>query len=301
MTEETPAIEIRGLVRKYRTTEAVNGLDLTVKRGRCYGFFGRNGAGKTTTIKCILNHLRPTSGIIRVFGIEPQRDEVAVKSKLAYVPENIAFYPWMTVRGMLDYAASFREHWSRKLEEDLLDRFGLDEKKKVAGLSKGMRAQLALLCAVCPEPEMLLLDEPTSGLDPIVRREFIRTVIGVYQEGDPGNRTVFVSTHMISEFEGLIDEYTIIEDGRVLMTCEAETARDIFKRVRLRFDGDLPNVAGEGIAHVEANGTQLEILTSEFTEDLKSRLSELHPVEMQIENLTLEEIFVATPHLRGKE
>ncbi|MCA9436745.1 MAG: ABC transporter ATP-binding protein, partial [Candidatus Omnitrophica bacterium] len=267
----------------------------------CYGFFGRNGAGKTTTIKCILNHLRPTSGIIRVFGIEPQRDEVAVKSKLTYVPENVAFYPWMTVRGMLDYAASFREHWSRRLEEDLIERFGLDEKKKVSGLSKGMRAQLALLCAVCPEPEMLLLDEPTSGLDPIVRREFIRTVIGAYQEGDPGNRTVFVSTHMIAEFEGLIDEYTIIEDGKALMTCEAETARETFKRVRLRFDGDLPNVAGEGIAHVEANGTQLEILTSEFTEDLKVRLSEYHPVEMQIENLTLEEIFVATPHLRGKE
>ncbi|MCA9447888.1 MAG: ABC transporter ATP-binding protein [Candidatus Omnitrophica bacterium] len=301
MTAEIPAIEIRGLVRKFRNTEAVNGLDLTVKRGRCYGFFGRNGAGKTTTIKCILNHLRPTSGIIRVFGIEPQRDEVAVKSKLTYVPENVAFYPWMTVRGMLDYAASFREHWSRRLEEDLIERFGLDVKKKISGLSKGMRAQLALLCAVCPEPEMLLLDEPTSGLDPIVRREFIRTVIGAYQEGDPGNRTVFVSTHMIAEFEGLIDEYTIIEDGKALMTCEAETARETFKRVRLRFDGDLPNVAGEGIAHVEANGTQLEILTSEFTEDLKVRLSEYHPVEMQIENLTLEEIFVATPHLRGKE
>ncbi|MCA9440186.1 MAG: ABC transporter ATP-binding protein, partial [Candidatus Omnitrophica bacterium] len=190
MTEEIPAIEIRGLVRKFRSTEAVNGLDLTVQRGRCYGFFGRNGAGKTTTIKCILNHLRPTSGIIRVFGIEPQRDEVAVKSKLTYVPENVAFYPWMTVRGMLDYAASFREHWSRRLEEDLIERFGLDVKKKISGLSKGMRAQLALLCAVCPEPEMLLLDEPTSGLDPIVRREFIRTVIGAYQEGDPGNRTV---------------------------------------------------------------------------------------------------------------
>src|SRR5215813_5641401 len=101
-----PIIEIAGLARRFGHTDAVNGLDLTVAPGRCYGFFGRNGAGKTTTIKCLLNLLRPTSGAVRLFGLDPARDEVDVKSRLAYVPDAVAFYPWMTVREALDYAAS---------------------------------------------------------------------------------------------------------------------------------------------------------------------------------------------------
>jgi ABC-2 type transport system ATP-binding protein len=101
--------------------------------------------------------------------------------------------------------------------------------KKTAALSKGQRTQLALIGAICPEPELLLLDEPTSGLDPIVRREFIETVIGAYQSGDPERRTVFVSTHLISEFEGLIDEFTII-GGRDLLTMEADAARKRFQK-----------------------------------------------------------------------
>src|ERR1041385_212858 len=192
MSTESAVIETNGLKRGYGRVEAVNGLDLTVRAGRCYGFFGRNGAGKTTTIKCLLNLLRPQSGNVRVFGLDPRRNEVAVKSRLAYVPDAVAFYPWMRVRDTLDYLASFRARWNRDLETDLLRRFGLDPGQKASALSKGQRTQLALIGAICPEPELLVLDEPTSGLDPIVRREFIETVIGAYQSGDPDKRTVFV-------------------------------------------------------------------------------------------------------------
>ena len=107
----TSVIEIRDLVRRYGRTDAVNGLSLTVAPGRCYGFFGRNGAGKTTTIKCLLNLIRPTAGDVRVFGLDPRRHEVEVKSRLAYVPDFVAFYPWMTVRQTLDYFAAFRARW----------------------------------------------------------------------------------------------------------------------------------------------------------------------------------------------
>ena len=209
-----PVIELKNLTRRYGKLDAVNGLSLSVKPGKCYGFFGRNGAGKTTTIKCLLNLLQPTNGTVRVFGLDPQQQQVAVKSRLAYVPDAVAFYPWMTVRDTLNYLASFRADWNGAIEADLLARFGLDEQKKTSSLSKGQRTQLALISAICPEPELLVLDEPTSGLDPIVRREFIETVIGAYQSGGDGNRTVFVSTHLISEFEGLIDEFTIIDGGK---------------------------------------------------------------------------------------
>jgi ABC-2 type transport system ATP-binding protein len=104
----------------------------------------------------------------------------------------------MTVREALDYLASFREHWNTKTETELLRRFRLDPSKKTSALSKGQKTQVALIAAVCPETDLLLLDEPTSGLDPIVRREFIETVIGTYQECNPGNRTILVSTHLIA-------------------------------------------------------------------------------------------------------
>jgi ABC-2 type transport system ATP-binding protein len=230
MTADTPVIEISNLVRRYGRHDAVRGLSLRVAPGRCYGFFGRNGAGKTTTIKCLLNLLRPTSGTVRVFGLDPHRDEVAVKSRLSYVPDNVAFYPWMTVRDTLDYAASFRTTWNEETERALLSQFRLDTGRKTSHLSKGQRTQLALIAAICPEPELLVLDEPTSGLDPIVRREFIRTVIGAYQDGDPGRRTVLVSTHLISEFEGLIDEFTIVDEGREVLTLGADAARGRFEK-----------------------------------------------------------------------
>ncbi len=228
MTPETPVIEITNLVRRFGGHDAVHGLSLRVAAGRCYGFFGRNGAGKTTTIKCLLNLLRPTSGEVRVFGLDPRRDEVAIKARLAYVPDHVAFYPWMTVRDTLDYFAAFRARWNDGTETALLDRFRLDVRQRTSHLSKGQRTQLALVAAICGEPELLVLDEPTSGLDPIVRREFIQTVIGAYQDADPERRTVFVSTHLIAEFEGLIDEFTIIDAGHEVLTLEADAARGRF-------------------------------------------------------------------------
>jgi ABC-2 type transport system ATP-binding protein len=293
VAEHENAVEVRDLVRSYGKTDAVDGLSFAVRAGRCYGLFGRNGAGKTTTLKCLLNHLRPRSGSVRLFGMDPAREDVAIKARLAYVPESVAFYPWMTVRETLDYAASFRAHWNRELESDLLKRFALDNSRRVDELSKGMKAQLALVCAVAPEPDLLLLDEPTSGLDPVVRRDFVRAVIGAYLSGAPGRRTVLVSTHLISEFEGLIDEFTIVERGRDRLTLEAERARERFKRVRLRFGGAPPEIREPEVSRVEGAGREVELTTFDYSEDLHSRLEKLRPEWMEVENLSLEEIFIA--------
>jgi ABC-2 type transport system ATP-binding protein len=294
MNTENPVIEIRDLVRRYGRTDAVNGLNLRVQPGRCYGFFGRNGAGKTTTIKCLLNLLRPTSGEARLFGLDPARHEVAVKSRLAYVPDHVAFYPWMTVRGTLDYFASFRGHWNHDTERALLDRFRLDPRQKTSHLSKGQRTQLALITAVCPEPELLVLDEPTSGLDPIVRREFIETIIGAYQEAEPGRRTVFVSTHLISEFEGLIDEFTIIDQGRAVLSLAADAARERYQKIYARFAIE-PGALELGGARVLRRGPRdLEVVVNGNAADVFDRLKARSPEDLTMEALTLEEIFVAT-------
>ncbi len=296
----TPAVEVRGLHLSYGRLEAVAGLDLTVQRGRCYGLFGRNGAGKTTTMKALLNLLRPQAGTIRICGLDPTRDEVAVKARVGYVPDTIAFYPWMTVRDTLDYLASFRERWNEGVERDLLARFDLDEQKKVTALSKGQRTQLALVGAIAPEPELLLLDEPTSGLDPIVRREFVETVVGAYQDGGgETERTILVSTHLISEFEGLIDEFTIIDKGRTVLTLDADTARSRFQKLRVRFPGEAPSVTIPGALHVRRDGRELEILVNGRADEVRGALAAHQPEAVQTESLSLEEVFIASQHLRS--
>jgi ABC-2 type transport system ATP-binding protein len=294
MSTDTPVIEIDRLVRRYGRTDAVEGLSLRVEPGRCYGFFGRNGAGKTTTIKCLLNLLRPTSGSVRVFGLDPARHEVEVKSRLAYVPDAVAFYPWMTVRQTLEYFGSFRRAWNQELERSLLDRFRLDPRQKASHLSKGQRTQLALMTAICPEPDLLVLDEPTSGLDPIVRREFIETVIGAYQEGAPGRRTVFVSTHLISEFEGLIDEFTIIDRGRDVLTLDADTARARHQKIFARFAAEPGALTLTGARILRQRGREVEVLVdgnaAAVTDQLRARSVE----SLETQPLSLEEIFVAS-------
>src|SRR3989454_11264161 len=294
MTNHAPAIEIHNLVCRYGHTDAVDGLNLRVAAGRCYGLFGRNGAGKTTTIKCLLNLIRPTSGETRVFGLDPVRDEVAVKSRVAYVPDLVAFYPWMTVEDTLGYFASFRRHWNTATEISLVKQFRLDPRQKTSHLSKGQRTQLALICAICPEPELLVLDEPTSGLDPIVRREFVETVIGAYQSGEPEKRTVFVSTHLISEFEGLIDEFTIIEQGRELLTMTADAARERFRKVQVRFPNEPPRLDLSSALRVRQEGREMELLLNGSADRLLELLRANPAGIVRSESLSLEEIFLVS-------
>jgi len=281
MTNEAPAIEIRNLVRRYGRTDAVNGLDLRVEPGRCYGFFGRNGAGKTTTIKCLLNLLRPTSGEVRVFGLDPAKDEVAVKSRVAYVPDHVAFYPWMTVRATLDYFASFRARWNRDTERMLVDQFRLDPRQKTSHLSKGQRTQVALITAVCAEPDLLVLDEPTSGLDPIVRR------------------AVFVSTHLISEFEGLIDDFTIIDGGRAVLSLAADAARARYQKIYARFGSEPGAIDLAGARVLRRGPRDIEVVVNGNAAAVMERLKGRAPEALTMEALTLEEIFMATVEPQG--
>src|SRR5579864_3394272 len=277
MNSSAPAIQIENLAYTYGKTEAVHEVSLQVQPGRCYGLFGRNGAGKTTTMKCLLNLLRPQRGQVRVFGLDPAKREVEVKRLLSYVPDQVAFYPWMSVRETLDYLASFRAHWNRDIEQDLFQRFGLDPKQRTGSLSKGQRTQVALIAAVCPETDLLVLDEPTSGLDPIVRREFIEAVIGAYQQGIPGNRTILVSTHLITEFEGLIDEFTIIDRGCAVLTLNSDQARERYQKISARFAQSPPELDLQSALRVRRNGRELEVIANGTGAELLERLRAHNP------------------------
>jgi ABC-2 type transport system ATP-binding protein len=200
----------------------------------------------------------------------------------------------MTVRETLDYFASFRERWNGETESALLAQFRLDGRQRTTALSKGQRTQLALVTAVCAEPDLLVLDEPTSGLDPIVRREFIQTVIGAYQDGAPGTRTVFVSTHLISEFEGLIDEFTIIDHGREVLTLAADAARERYQKIQVRFASDPGPLHLADVRMLRRQGRAMEVAVNGNAGLVCERLRALGPESIAVEALTLEEIFVST-------
>lgn len=293
MEDKTPVIEIQGLSRKLGSQQVLDNLSFTVMPGQCHGFFGRNGAGKTTTMRCMLDILHPDSGSLRLFGMDPRKEGVAIKKRLSYVPDNLELYPWMTVREGLDYLASFREHWNRDLEQHLLSQFTLKEATKVKGLSKGQKMQLALVGAVSPEPELLLLDEPTAGLDPVVRREFIETVIGAYQDTDPENRTLLISTHLLTEFEGLVDHFTIIDQGKTALSLETDQAKKRFARIRASFGQKPTELKENTIVRQEIKGHDLVLVIDDDFETIERQLQEQSPLSVEKEALDLEEIFVS--------
>jgi ABC-2 type transport system ATP-binding protein len=199
----------------------------------------------------------------------------------------------MTVRETLAYVASFRARWNRDTEATLLQTFQLDGRQKTSALSKGQRTQLALIAAVCAEPDLLVLDEPTSGLDPIVRRELIQTVIGAYQDGAPDRRTVFISTHLISEFEGLIDEFTILDRGRALLTLEADAARARYQKIQVRFATDPGPLDLPDARTLRRQGRTIEIAVNGNASGVYDALRARGPEALAMEALTLEEIFVS--------
>ena len=172
--ENGPAIEIAGLVKRFGRSVAVDHLSLSIPRGTTFGLLGPNGAGKSTTIKMLMGILSPSGGEARVLGIDVRSDPTAIKRRVGYVPEIHHIYRWMRVDEVLGFCRSCYATWNDKTYQELVELFGLDPKKKVKHLSKGMLVKLALVVAVAHEPELLLLDEPLGGLDPIVREEFSR-------------------------------------------------------------------------------------------------------------------------------
>jgi ABC-2 type transport system ATP-binding protein len=286
-------IEVKDLVVSYGERDAVKGLSLAVQPGTCHALFGRNGAGKTSTMRALLGLLRPQSGSVSMFGLDVTKHEAEVKEKLAWVPDAPGFHPWMTVRETLDYTASLRTKWDRELEAQLLERFELDLEAPTSALSKGQKTQLALACALSADPEVLVLDEPTSGLDPLVRRQFLEAVIGVFQERAPTRKTILVSTHLISEFEGVVDAFTVMSAGKAVLSTSADDARARFCRVRAWFEGDAPTaVPMKTVKPMRREGRMLELFLDGSLDEGRGWLTAQGASRVDEASLSLEDIFL---------
>jgi ABC-2 type transport system ATP-binding protein len=237
-----PVINVAGVTRRFGDKAALSAVSLSLPRGAVYGLVGANGAGKTTLIRHILGLLRAESGSVRVFGLDPVTDPVAVLSRIGYLSEENDLPGWMRVDELVRYSRAFYPAWDDAYAKELERAFALDPSAKIKNLSKGQKARLGLLAALAHRPELLVLDEPSSGLDPIVRRDILGAVIRTI--ADEG-RTVLFSSHLLEEVEQVADHVTMIDEGKIVLSAPLDAIRESH-----RVDGRVPSLDEIFVAHV---------------------------------------------------
>jgi beta-exotoxin I transport system ATP-binding protein len=254
-----PVIVTSGLSKDYGSGRGLFGLDLEVGRGEVFGFLGPNGAGKSTTMRLLLDLIKPTSGSARVLGLDAGRESLEIRGRVGFLPGDLALYPKLTGRVVLDYLAQLRGGIDRKVRDALVDRFDAELDRPIRQLSTGNRQKLGLIQAFMHEPELLILDEPIAGLDPLVQQSFHALLRDVSGEG----RTVFLSSHTLSEVERVTDRLAILRRGRLVVVDSLENLRKVaVQRLEIEFaepvDAD-QFLALAGVKEVQANGRTVTI------------------------------------------
>lgn len=221
-----PAIATSGLSKDYGAGRGVFDLDLEVRRGEVFGFLGPNGAGKSTTLRLLLGLIRPTAGAARVAGLDVTTDSLEVRRRVGFLPGDLALYPRLDGRRLLEFLASLRGGVDEVYRDSLIDRFGADVDRPVRELSTGNRQKLGLVQAFMHRPEVLILDEPISGLDPLVQRSFHTLLREVSADGT----TVLLSSHTLAEVERVTDRLAILRRGRLVVVDSVDNLRGIATR-----------------------------------------------------------------------
>ncbi|MDO8586030.1 MAG: ABC transporter ATP-binding protein [Armatimonadota bacterium] len=284
------AIETFELTKRFGKHPAVDHLSMRVPAGSVFAFLGRNGAGKTTTIRILLDLLDRTSGEARVLGLDCVKNSLEIKKRIGYVAEGQKMYDWMKVDEIIWFCKGFYPNWDDAFAAELKNKLELPGRSKVGELSRGTQAKLALLLAMAYRPELLILDEPTAGLDVLVRRDFLEGVIEIVQEE---GRTVFFSSHIVHEVERVADWVGVIDNGGLIWCSTLEELKSSVKRLVLGFDTPpsaprIPNM----LSH-EHSGRQLAITVRDYSEETLAAAKALGPKDLAVEDLSLEDIFVA--------
>jgi len=291
-----PAIELIGVSKLYGPTAAVDNLSLTIPKGTTFGLIGPNGAGKSTTIRMLMGMLAPSTGQVRVLGIDTAVDPAQIRRRVGYVPERHDIYPWMKVGEVIDFTRAFYRTWDDGFCREMFDLFELDLRKKVKQLSKGMLVKLGLLLAVSHRPEILILDEPTSGLDPIVREDFLD---GVLRAVCGGRSTVLLSSHNLDDVRRMADTVGILRQGRLIVQRGTDELLASAKRVRaVLADGHLPRWVPEGTIWQRVQRREWLLTIDGFEPAVLDRIKSENLVEsVEVSDLALGEVF--RDYIRG--
>ena len=288
----TPAIHTDGLTKHYGKVEALVDLSIDIGPGEVFGFLGPNGAGKTTMIRTILDEIRPTAGRAAILGLDTHADSVAIRRHIGYLPGDLAMYPNLTGRDLITYFGNLRGGVDWAEVDRIAERLDADLTKKIGDLSSGNRQKVGIIQAFMSTPDLLILDEPSTGLDPLVQREFQAMMREVAEAG----RTVFLSSHTLSEVQRVADRVGIIRHGH-LIALEAVTdlRRKAIRRVDLEFAGPVPTpelMAVPGVRDVLPDGTRATLSFDGQMPELLAATAGHGLRDVSTQDADLEEIFL---------
>jgi len=288
----TAIIEAERLTKCYGTHRGIVDVDLQVDQGEVFGFLGPNGAGKTTTIRTLLDLIRPTSGRVRVFGLDTTADAVAIHRRVGYLPGEFALYDRLTGGETIEYFANLRDDVDALYQADLVARFDLDPSRRFKGTRRAT-SRRGLVIALQHRPDLLVLDEPTAGLDPLVQQTFFELLRETVREG----RTAFLSSHILGEVEKTCDRVAIIRDGRIVKVDRVEALRDLSNhQVELRFATPVaPGVFASipGVSDVVAADHRLRMRVTGSIAPIVRAAASFDLVDFESREPSLEETFLA--------
>jgi ABC-2 type transport system ATP-binding protein len=286
-------IRTEKLTKFYGSHRGIVDVDLEVDKGEVFGFLGPNGAGKTTTIRLMLDLIRPSSGKLELFGLDAQRDSVAIRRRIGYLPGDLHLYERLTPREFLRYFAALRGLDGLGEGEQLAERFELELDRPIKALSKGNRQKVGLVQAFLHRPDLLLLDEPTAGLDPLVQISFNELLREVAADG----RTVFLSSHILSEVQRLADRVAIIREGSLELVEAVDTLRArAFVRVEATFAKPPPEKAFAelaGVRELERRGPVVVLALEGSADPLIKALARHEVLALDSHEADLEDFFLA--------
>lgn len=289
-----PAIETNKLTKRYGDFEALTQLDLEIRPGEVFGFLGPNGAGKTTAIRTILDEIRPTEGSASILGLDTHRDSVEIRRHIGYLPDDLSMYPNLTGRDTLRYFANLRGGVDWDLIGQLAERLGATLDKKVGELSSGNRQKIGLIQTFMNRPEVVIMDEPSSGLDPLVQQEFQHLMRETAAEG----RTVFLSSHTLSEVQRAADRVGIIRGGKLIAvetvaSLRSKAVRHVVMHLDAPADGQATFEAVPGVRDVTIEERVVTLsIDGPMAPLLKTVSDNFNLVDISVEEADLEDIFL---------
>jgi ABC-2 type transport system ATP-binding protein len=289
-----PAIQLDRISKTYGSIAAVSDLSLEVQRGEIFGFLGLNGAGKTTSIRIILDLVRPTSGRACVFGIDCRKASLAARAQIGYLPGELGFYGDMTGEATLNVLARLNSAAIDRVRRgELLERMQLpfrDLRRKVRDYSTGMKRKLGIVQAFQPDPPLLILDEPTEGLDPLMQDALYELLADTRRRG----RTVFMSSHVLSEVERVCDRIGLLRRGELVLVSSVSDVRNMAARqIRVLFREDVDRGAVTR-DRLPENCEVIETTARAWTLRVRGAMG---PLLSSLGALPVEDIEVREPHL----
>lgn len=298
----TSAIRTLALTKDYGQGHGLFDLDLEVQRGEIFGFLGPNGAGKSTTMRLLLDLITPGSGSAALMDLDSHRDSLEIRRRVGFLPGDFALYPNLSGAAMLDYLAELRGGIDRRVRDGLAERFGAQLDRPVEDLSTGNRQKLGLIQAFMHEPELLILDEPITGLDPLVQQSFHSLLDEIAAQG----RTVFLSSHTLSEVERVADRVAILREGRLVVVDSLESLRAFaLRRLEIEFAGEAPDVeslrAIPGVREATFEGSHLAIAFEGSADAVVKAIASHDVRSIRSRDDELEEVFLRYYRDRGAD